>query len=175
MLSGSKMTEDEKAWGQEFVAKATQGKSIEGCIVLYLESDGTGKRWPGASARSVLALAISRGYHCFLFDSMDIIGTWCNDGVTKMNHMGLDKVIPIIAACDILFCVDNSIFKIGTHFKKKVVPLFGFVPSNDINTNFVYKKDVIMSAEEVFFIIDNWIETSKRSDEILGDIRTFEM
>lgn len=171
------MTEDEKAWGQEFVAKATQGKSVKGCIVLHFGSELTGKRWPGASARSILSSAVDRGYHCFLFDLADTIGEWPYGGVTNIGKLGVSQVLSVISASDILLCVENQIFKAGVHFKKKVIPLFGFVPSRDISTNLVYKKDVVQNAEDIFSTIDNWVETVARSSpgDILYEISTFEI
>ena len=170
------MTEDEESWGREFVAKATQGEAITGCIVLHLGYDDTGKRWPGANARSILSLAVSRGYHCFLFDTTDAIGEWSQGSVTVIKNLAINQVLSVISASDILLCVDNSMFKTGIHLGKKVIPLFGFVPIHYFAAKYKFKKDVIPSAEEVFSVIDDWIEArAEASGEILGDISTFEI
>lgn len=124
------MTEDEKAWGQAFVAKAVGGRSVAGLLVMHLGADGAGKRWPGENARRILATALARGYHCFLFDGQGVtsVGGVYPDGVTLVQGVSHNGAMAILSACDVVLCVDNSIFNIGKHLKKVVVPLFGFKP-----------------------------------------------
>lgn len=124
------MTEDEEAWGQAFVAKAVSGRPTAGLLVMHLGVDGAGKRWPGENARRILAMAMARGYHCFLFDGQGVtaMGGVYPDGVTLIRGVGHKEAMAIVSACDVILCVDNAIFNIGKFFKKVVVPLFGFRP-----------------------------------------------
>ena len=124
------MTEDEKAWGQAFVENAVSGKPAAGLLVMHLGAEGAGKRWPGENARRVLAMAVARGYRCFLFDGQGVtsVGGVYPDGVTLVRGVNHNETMAIIAACDVILCVDNAIFNIGKHFQKVTVPLFGFKP-----------------------------------------------
>jgi ADP-heptose:LPS heptosyltransferase len=143
---------------------------------MHLGSDDTGKRWPGNSAKNILSLAVGRGYHCFLFDTMGTIEGRYQDGVTLIVDPGIGRVMAVILACDILLCVDSFTFKIGEYFKKKVIPLFGFVPDYAIANKSMYQKSIVLSPEDIFFAIDNWVETPVRSGgTIFDDIKTFEI
>jgi len=172
------MTEDDKVWGQEFVTRAAREGGTVGakvCVVIHLGSDSSGKRWPSKNARSILTLAVERGYHCFLFDPMDVVGEWSCGGVTTIGKMVPNQVMAVVSACDVLLCVDNSMFKTGTYMGKKVVPLFGFVPHHDFAVKPMCDNGAMPGADDIFFAIDNWIETSTGSDVVLGEIRTFEI
>jgi len=172
------MTEDDKVWGQEFVTRAAREGGTVGtkvCVVFHLGSDSSGKRWPSKNARSILALAVEKGYHCFLFDPTDIVGGWDRGGVTMIGKMTPNQVAAVISACDVILCVDNSVFKVGTYFGKKVMPLFGFVPHQDLAAKPICGNGGVPSADDIFFAIDNWIETSTGGGAVLGEIRTFEI
>lgn len=135
------MTDDEKAWGQEFVAKAVGDKYVKGLIVVHLGSEGSEKRWPGRDATNILALAVERGYHCFLFDHYGIVDKPCPAGVTMVRSTRLCDVASVVSACDIVLCVDRIVFNICKSMKKRVMPLFGSMPEFDamatINTKFM--------------------------------------
>jgi hypothetical protein len=171
------MTEDDEAWGRDFVAGAIRGKPVKGCIVLHLGSDDTGKRWPGNSAKTILSLAVERGYHCFLFDTLGIVEGFFLDGITEIGNMGANHVMAVICACDVLLCVDNPTFKMGEYFKKKVIPLFGFVPSHDFAKKSKCYSNTIVNEKDIFFAIESWIDTSTgcNCSISLGDIKTFEI
>ncbi len=180
------MTDDEKSWGRDFVAKAICGKSVSGLMVVHLGAAGSGKRWPGGNARNIIALAVKNGYHCFLFDNCEItcVGGVYPPGTTLTKNLTNTQTISIIYACDVVLCVDNYIFNIGKSAKKAVVPLFGFVP--DYYAKVGDGRSLLLRSPSNYTpdpdVIFEQIDKEKRylSNETalaydLGEIKTFEI
>lgn len=172
------MTEDQKAWGQTFVANAIGDKRVKGKIVVHFGFTCSEKRWPGEDARRILMLACSRGYHCFLFDYFGIIDGEIPSGVTlAKNIKEHDGVIAIINACDIVLCSDGTIYNIGKRLKKHVIALFGFVPVMNKQT---MRDSYVPNAEAVVASIENEWELQLFEDDTeqvstLDEIKTFEI
>lgn len=124
------MTDDERAFGQAFVSKAVGGRSVSGLLMMHLGTDGAGKRWPGENAKNILLMAAARGYHCFLLDVQGItaVSGVYPEGVTLVHGLSHSGVASVMAACNVILCVDNHIFNSGKFMRKAVVPLFGFRP-----------------------------------------------
>jgi ADP-heptose:LPS heptosyltransferase len=121
------MTDEEKAWGEGFVARTIGDRRVKGRVVVHLGSAGSCKRWPSADAKRILAALVAHGYHCFLFDATGIVDGHI-EGVTPVKRVRMGDATAVIAACDAVLCVDAAIYNFGRSLKKRVVPLFGFVP-----------------------------------------------
>jgi ADP-heptose:LPS heptosyltransferase len=180
------MTDDEKAWGQAFVAKAIGGKPVKGAIVVHLGAAGSGKRWPGENARKIISLATQRGYHCFLFDDCEITPTGgvYPDGVTLIKNPNNSETLSIISACDVVLCVDNFIFKSGKSAKKVAIPLFGFVP--DYYATVCDRRNLLLRSPNSYSPDPNALmdEVEREIEDLasehvlpydLGEINTFEI
>ena len=122
------MTEEERLWGEDFVAKATAGKEYRGLISVHLGSRDPKRTWPHYRTREFVRLAKDAGYFCFLYEWGASSEEWRLAGSERVFDYGIRQAAAIMAATDILVCPDSMMLHLAGALNMKIVSLFGSMP-----------------------------------------------
>jgi ADP-heptose:LPS heptosyltransferase len=120
------MTEDEEAWGKEYVEKHSRGRS--GNIALHIKSNDARRTWPTRNNVDFIKQAHKNGYHCFLIDHGLKADEWRFNGSTVAFNFSMRETAAIINACDVVVCPDSVMLHLAGALNKKIVTVFGPIP-----------------------------------------------
>lgn len=122
------MTEEERAWGQDFVKRVTKGKQYRGLISLHLGSRDPKRSWPQARSREFVKVARDAGYFTFLYEWGASADQWRLAGSEAVFDYRIRQAAAILAATDVLVCPDSMMLHLGGALNMKIVSLFGSMP-----------------------------------------------
>jgi ADP-heptose:LPS heptosyltransferase len=121
------VTEEERAWGIQFVKKQVKNPQQKK-IAIHLRSNDPKRTWPSENLREFIALAAERGYHCFLFGWGDRPDQWRLKENTLVFDYKLRQAASILAQCDVLVCPDSCLLHLGGALNIRTISLFGSMP-----------------------------------------------
>ncbi len=122
------MTEEERAWGEEYVKKATERKEYKGLISLHLGSRDPKRSWPHHRIREFIQIAKDAGYFTFLYEWGATADEWRFAGTNQVFDYGIRQAAAIIAATDLVVCPDSMILHLSGALNMRIVSLFGSMP-----------------------------------------------
>lgn len=121
-------TEEEKAWGEDYVKKSLRGKQYQGLISIHLGSRDPKRSWPHYRIREFVGLARKAGYFCFLYEWGAPAEEWNLAGSQQVFNFGVRQAATIMLATDILVCPDSMMLHLAGALNMKIVSLFGNMP-----------------------------------------------
>ena len=122
------MTEEERAWGQEFVKNAVGSKTYRGLISVHLGSRDPKRSWPHHRVREFIGQAREAGYFCFLYEWGVLPDQWKLAGCVTVFDYGIRQAAAVLAATDVLVCPDSMMLHLAGALNMKIVSLFGSMP-----------------------------------------------
>jgi ADP-heptose:LPS heptosyltransferase len=122
------MTEEEKNWGEEFVARTIGTKQYKGLISVHLGSRDPKRSWPHHRIREFVKLASKSGYFCFLYEWGASAEEWRLAGTKTVFDYRIRQAAAIMNATDVLLCPDSMMLHLAGALNMKTVSLFGSMP-----------------------------------------------
>lgn len=122
------MTEDERAWGENFVKEVIGKKKYKGLISLHLGSRDPKRSWPHHRVREFVKTAKDAGYFTFLFEWGAAADDWRLAGSKTVFDYKIRQAAAVLEATDVLVCPDSMMLHLAGALSKKTVSLFGSMP-----------------------------------------------